>query len=104
METYFEFDKWRGLSKKELKRELVIAQLKNDTNDIYLLMYLLDKYKSNKTDSYSVNRKKYQRILCPICNSSSHKIKGSVTEMRICKCGHQFTYSDDNKNAIYKVL
>jgi hypothetical protein len=104
IQYYFEFDKWKGMSKKQLKKELIIAQLEKDTDSIHLLMFLLEKNKDTDYDTYNVNRKKHERILCPICKSNSHKIKGSLVETRECKQGHIFTIYDKNKNSEYKVL
>jgi hypothetical protein len=77
-------DKWKGMSRKDLKHELTMAKLSKDEYSVFLLLTLLNTYKS-KIDSYSISRKKYQRVLCPICNSNSHKLKGSVIEMKVYK-------------------
>ena len=95
------YDGYKDMSKKEVRRELQLARMRNDNQTVFLLLVYLDKF-NIKSNSYSIDRKKYQRVLCPVCNSSSHKIKGSVTETRRCKRGHEFTFSDINKNAIYK--
>ena len=95
------YDGYKDMSKKEVRRELQLARMRNDNQTVFLLLVYLDKF-NIKADSYSIDRKKYQRILCPVCNSSSHKIKGSVTEIRKCKQGHEFTFNDTNKSAIYK--
>jgi hypothetical protein len=95
------YSAYKNMSKQEVRRSLKYAKMRNDYPTVFLLLVYLDKFNA-KVDSYSADRKKYQRVLCPVCNSSSHKIKGSVTEMRRCKQGHEFTFADINNSAIYK--
>jgi rRNA maturation protein Nop10 len=101
--SYYVYDKYRNMSKKELREELKIAKMRGDKSTIFYLMIYLDKYNTNNTDSFSIDRKKYARIKCPHCGASSHKEKGSATELRRCKNGHTFTFSDSNDSATYKV-
>lgn len=98
------YDKWKGMSKSQLKHELRFAKLREDRYEMFLLLNLLGKYNDTKTDSHSINRNKYERVLCPICKEASHKVKGNVKEQRQCKNGHIFTFNDMNRSAVYKVL
>ena len=95
------YSAYKSMTKQEVRRNLKLAKMRNDEKTVFLLLVYLDKF-NTKSDSYSANRKKYQRVLCPVCGSSSHKIKGSVTETRKCKQGHEFTFADINNSAIYK--
>jgi hypothetical protein len=98
------FNKWEGMSKSELKHELRLAKLAENKYDIFLLLNLLGKYNETRTDTYSINRKKFQRILCPVCGTASHKVRGSAKELRQCGNNHVFTFNDMNRSAVYKVL
>ena len=100
---YYVYDKYRNMTKKEIREELKIAKMRGDKSTIFYLMVYLDQYNTSSTDSFSIDRKKYARIKCPHCGASSHKEKGSATELRRCKNGHTFTFSDSNDSATYKV-